>query len=247
MNRKAADSVAQAVYARWCEALDEARDHRKLDALAYSECSHEKWLVFETYWRVWRAANQIVELMQLDEGQEWDFWMEAPFPGLPCSRERLDMAFGPSGISETDKKYPPPLSDTPVFEAKILSTIDWRDGVTSVKADVDRAVQAGLKHAYIFILYFMFLNHGPRFASCSDACEYYSNRFSSQVSGIEPIGTKEDFPDWGPYSPDLKRAGGFETARGRYCFFSQAAHVITLPVSAQFDKGGWKGVSGHSE
>ena len=226
ITRNQADAVAKAVYGHWHAALQEAKEHRKLDALGYSECRHERWLVFETYWRLWHDSKRVAKLMSFECEEDWDCWMEAPFPSDPSSRTRIDLAFGPVGIKVAKNAYPPPLPETPVFEAKILASIDRRDGINSIQNDINRSIESGLKNAYIFVLQHVYLNDTKlRFKTADEAYDICRNMLCEDLKCVEYIGNAHDFADWGPYSPDLKLA--FESAIGRYCFFSQAFRVIS--------------------
>src|SRR5206468_3600258 len=149
---------------RFLEALDDARLSLKLDALAYAERSHEKWLVLETYSRVFRDWLQIVPLSEADL---WDCWMEIRLPtktleGRDNDVNRIDMAFGetePYGGESSASKHKQPRSDTPVFEVKIVRSDSvgvWNQQKKNVRKDADKLISAGLRHGYIFVLYFLF-------------------------------------------------------------------------------------------
>jgi hypothetical protein len=89
-----ADLVASEVWRRCCQVLDDAMNDLRLAALAYSECSHEKWWVLETYARVFRDWSSIRSIGGVEAERDWNTWMEIRLPGDKNTRERVDMFVG---------------------------------------------------------------------------------------------------------------------------------------------------------
>src|SRR5438105_1678613 len=116
-----ADLFAGAVYRRYCEALNESLERGKLTALAYCEKSFEKWLVFETYWRLIRDWQQIDSSLVRGEcaarGTLWGWHLEI---GCPCGRtckKKFDLGFGPTTRTKLGGFVA--TLDTIIFEAKL--------------------------------------------------------------------------------------------------------------------------------
>ncbi|MDB5313805.1 MAG: hypothetical protein JWO38_8007 [Gemmataceae bacterium] len=204
-----ADLVAREVWCRCTHALNDARADGRLDALAYSECSYEKWLVLETYSRVFHEWQAIWNVAGVRPDCGWDTWMEIRVPDEENTRERTDLFVGVTEPFLGKKEYKQPRSDTPVFEFKVLRTDDWRDGVASVQRDVNRFSDARLQHCYLIVLFFM---RPPEIR------EQQVGKFRQQVANIAPLYAAGDYcPDWGPYCPDLSA----HWSDKRFCFFAQ--------------------------
>lgn len=199
-----ADNIACGVFHCFREALDEGRERKKLDALAYSGNSHEKWLVFETYWRVLRDWQKIVPQPAPDN---WDARMEMIVPKQ--TRQHIDMVVGP--VETWERGWWQPQASCPVFEFKVVRDVDWNDTRNSVKSDVDKMVNAGLTNAYLIILYYLLNEH--------EKPEWFEQELR-KIAGIEICGDL----NWGPYSADVKQFDSTCPYKPR--FFAEAFRLV---------------------
>jgi hypothetical protein len=213
IDRDQADSIASKVFRRLCEALDEAKRLKKLDALAYSTNSHEKWLVFETYSLVFRDWAQVVPAIAADE---WDCRMEMLLPKQAQPRKHVDMVVGPVEPFPQRPGYWHARRDAPVFEFKIIRDDDWNDNCRSARADAEKLRQAGLQNGYLFVLHFM-VNEA---AGLSDS----RREFRKKSPVIESLCCDGVPQEWGPYKPDLSQ--WVERKPG---YFAEAFRVNPVP------------------
>jgi len=237
-----ADRIAYEIHKRLCETLDEARCQGKLDALAYSARSNEKWLVLETYWRVFRDWNSIRAAV-LSEGygwcdKNWDWHMELGYPS-GCGK-MFDLGLGPS----TERnEVNIAQQDTVVFQAKMVRTFTGTESIDSVRSDVEWLEAEKMLNGYLLLLHIVgpkkdkaglrkWVTPGDQL-KCIEACKAGILGLSERIRPIG-AGTPYGCGDWGPFPLDLSkgRKTGEESwlfSSCEYCVFAQTLRVLPLP------------------
>jgi hypothetical protein len=231
-----ADRLVSQIYQRFCEALNDASRKRlnKLGALAYADRRNERWIVMETYARVFRDWDLIVDTVASRKAAaQWDAWMELPFPSSNCC---FDMGFT---LREGDKSA---RSDTPVIQFKIVfggQKSKEPEGRNAVSQDAGGIIGEGMINGYIFVLHVRWPDEnreGKRVwlsASARDeAIAGQKKRLLEAVPNLKPVGvgTHYECKDWGPFVCKLS-----EDSSGRrpllwtsceYTFFAQGFRVL---------------------
>lgn len=151
MSRSIADDVASRVFNHAKAVLGEATrpSDGRLQAFAHGDSSMEKWLVLETYGRIFRYWDR--DFLPL-VGSESRSWVEVVLPGTKNHREHLDLFVGPhepSGGVYSDNEYDQPCRSTPVFEFKFIRESKRSDGINKMEEDIAKINRGGLVHGYL--------------------------------------------------------------------------------------------------